>query len=348
MGGIAFGMVYTILIKHAADVAHPKTRGFIVGLIHSSIVLGILINALSFLNKDAFLVSGVCGVVFTSLGILSIFLLMVESPVDLIKRKKSEEALKVIAHLRKMSEDDNEVLETFEEFKEMIKEDKNENWWNFVSKKNFFPILPAFLLKVSYVLSYNYTFNCLIMPDDFSYNQWSRTNNASIVVASVRMIGVTIGLFTIDMSRIRHFYAISFTGFLALILSGLAYFTTPDVYLSSAPILAVIFLIFSGISLGVLPDVYASEIFSNTKKPMTFFFLVTVEFGSQFLIFSVNKSVDMTIGTKAFHYGITGLMLLGIGIKLFLLAPETAKMSLRESKNMFRKSHVEFKPDVPV
>jgi hypothetical protein len=346
-GGIAFGLIYPVLIKHAADVAHPKTRGFIVGLVHSSIALGILINALSFLTEDALLVSGVCGVFFTCLGMLMIFLLTVESPLDLIKRNRSDEAIKVLAQLRNKREDDQEIKETHEDYLRMIDEDKEENSCDVHSKTNFFPILPAVLLKVSYVLSYNYTFNCLIMPDYFA-NHWKESVNASIVVASVRMLGVAIGLFTIDMTRIRHFYAISLTGIFALILSGLAYFSSHETYSLSAPALAIVFLISSGISLGVLPDVYASEIFSNAKKPVSLFFLVFVELGSQWLIFSVNNSIGMTMGTKAFHYGISGLMLLGIGIKLFLLAPETAKVSLREAKNMFRKQIDNPKPDIPV
>jgi hypothetical protein len=271
------------------------------------------------------------------------FLLTVESPIDLIKHNGNDEAIKAIAYLRSSTDDSQDVQQEFEEFRKMIDEDSKENWWNFVSKSNFFPILPAFLLKISFVFSYNYTFNCLIMPDDF------QTINVSIVVVCIRMSGILIGLFTIDMSRIRHFYGISLTGLMALILSGLAYFSSPELYSSVAPILSILFLVLSGISLGVLPDVYASEIFSNTKKPVTLFFLVFVELGSQYLIFAINNELNLSMGAKAFHYGITGLMLIGIGIKLFLLAPETAKLTLRESKNMFRRTEIDNQPkNIPV
>lgn len=334
-GGISFGLCYGTLIKHAGDVSIAKTRGFTVGLIHFSIVLGILINAMIFAYKPAAVcphfLNGIVGLLLTGLGILCNYLLTIESPFDLIKRKLNSEAMAVLAHLQSTTEDDQRVKDAFDEIKTMLEEEKKEIGLFVLSKSNFYPILLSFLLRLAFVGSFNYIINCLIVVDDLMITQ-----SESVMVIGVRLAGVLLGLFTVDLNRGWHFIGILVTGIVAIVLAGTAYILPRESYLNTAPALTIIFLFLSGLHVGPLVDVYTTEVFSNVKKQASIILLIIIELGIQSLIFVEGFNLSFnSITVQAFAYGFIGFYLLGVGLKLFLVGPETSQLSLREARNKF-------------
>jgi hypothetical protein len=301
-------------------------------------MLGVFINAINFSmkvkpGKEPFGTEQFA-IFYTVIGLILAALFTTESPLRLIQKKNPIKALENMADLRTaLIEEDDEVVAAFEDLKLMIQEDANERWWRFYSQSNIFPMILTLILKISFFLTFNYIIN-EALADDFYFENESH-DFSSLTLTGVRFIVILVTLATIDYSRRWHMLGIFGAGTCSLLLCGLTFApfeeSRPYVYA-----LCIIFQIFSAIGTGTLADIFMAEAFSVTKRPLSISIIVSIELLLQYLIYQFCFAIEMTLFEKSFVYGVTGTLLIIISCFLFLVAPETARMTLRETRDACR------------
>lgn len=338
IAAIAYGITYTHLIKHAANIAIPKYRGFIVSLIHTCLMLGVFINAINFSVKvkpgmEPFGTEQF-GIFYTIIGLILAALFTTESPLRLIQKKNENKALENLADLRTaLIEEDDDVVAAFQDLKLMIEEDAHERWWRFYSQSNVFPMILTLILKLSFFLSFNYIIN-EALANDFYFENGSQ-DFSSLTLVGVRFVAILVTLATIDFSRKWHMLAIFGVGTCSLILCGLTFapFEESRGYVYA---FCIIFQIFSGIGTGALADIYMAEAFSVTKRPLAISIIVSIELLLQYFVYQFCFDIEMTPYAKSVVYGVTGTFTIIISCFLFLVAPETVGLTLRHTRDACR------------
>lgn len=338
---MAFGICYTHLIKHAANIAVPQYRGSIVSLIHFSLILGGFINAINFIpfiNAEiAERIKGTeyFGIVYSAVGVVLAVLFTTESPLRLIMKNEENKALEAMSDLRTGTpEEDEEVIAAFHELKVMLQEEEEEKWWQIFSSCNLFPLFFVFALKLSFFLSFNFLINEVLADDLFL--QTEINDFSSLLLLGVRLFGVCFVIFTIDKKRRWHIIGIVGAAISCLVLCGLS-FTPSDETHTATFIFCVIFEFSSGIGIGVLGDVYAAEVFSTTRRPFSISVIVGIEFILQYVAYEIGTRTEMTDEVKTGIYGVSGILLVFIASFSFFFAPETSKLSLRNSRDISKK-----------
>jgi hypothetical protein len=272
---------------------------------------------------------GICCLFFSVLAIMLTVIFYKESPLTLIKKEKEVEALKTMLLLRGEVEETPEIAETLDEFRAMVAEEKHLNTGIF-RQGNLRPLVVVLLLKVAFVLTYNYA---------MKYIHLNITKNAKInynfILNLVHTFTVVFVLFTIDKGRRIHFMISGFGTSLILIVFGAL---RASVFAHSDFLVFVMFVafeFFSALGIGLLTVTYSTEAFSTPTKPGSIAFTGVLESCLQilFVIWAENVvySNVFDVVLLLFSGSILGL------ISVFLLRklPETTNISLRSARNKF-------------
>lgn len=271
---------------------------------------------------------GIFSLVFSLLAIASSALYK-ESPVTLIKKGKEVEALKTMFILRGKEGETKEITESLDEFKEMVAEEKHINEGIF-GTENIKPLVIVLLLKISFVLTYNYSLkyihHVITKNSSFNYNFILNLTHTFTVVAV---------LFTIDKGRRIHFAISSFGTSLILIVFGVLRAT---VFADSKFFVFIMFLAFellSAIGIGLTAVTYSTEAFYTLKKPRSIAFTAIFESCLQilFVIWAENVTYLNVFDVVLFLF--SGIILGLISVFLFYKLPETSNISIRKARNKF-------------
>lgn len=272
------------------------------------------------------------GIIYTAVGVILAILFTTESPLRLIQKGRENKALEAMSDLRTgIPEEDDEVIAAFHELKVMLEEEKNQQWWEIFHRNNMFPLIFVFALKLSFFLSFNFLIN-EVLADDF-HLQSDKYDFSSLFLIGMRLIGIVIVMFTIDKKRRWHVIGIIGSAVSALILCGLV-FAPYDEVRPAVYVFTTLFEISSGIGIGVLGEVYASEVFSTTRRPLSISLVVAVESILQYAVYEFGTGLEITSELKSIVYGISGVLLALIASFTLFFAPETAKLSLRDSRDV--------------
>lgn len=286
---------------------------------------------------EAFQWFGITTIIFCIMSFIFIPIFTRESPVALIKQKKYNEALSLMIRVRCESNETWTIRNEFNELKAMVEEDEQSSSGIF-DEGNLRPLMFITLLKIGFVLSFNYGLNMIRLNYSTVYIG-EETNSTVMVLMGIRMVAGLITLFTIDSKgRKPHFYfAFGGSSILLIVMAVVAAFDPTDV---SWPleILQILYEIAGGIGMGMISDVYSSEAFNTTKKPKSIFFSSSVEFFLQAVIIAVTFNVTLSSTYSWIYLTASGVLLLAITAFLFKKLPETAKMSIRQSRNEFVQS----------
>lgn len=343
LAGLAHGLCYLTVIVHGSEIMVAKLRGMVLTSLNFCIISSVLVagaHTMAFKENsqtmNAIVYVGITGCIYAVMAVIFIPIFTKETPVTFIRKKRNDLALKMMIRLRNESHETWSIRNEFNELETMVSEDEQVNGGIF-REGNFRPITLTTLLKVGYVLSFNYPLNVVRLSLPTLFREGS-TDYTVIVLMSIRMCVAMVILFTIDKGRKIHFLISSGGCAFVLILFGtiiLAIDFEEQTWLYA--ILQLCYEIFSGIGMGLVADVYSSEAFNIMKKPSSIAFTTSVEFILHIVLIAFTIDIVPTIAYKTSVLLVCGFSMLLITIFLHKKLPETAKMPIRQTRNEFLK-----------
>lgn len=271
---------------------------------------------------------GINGLVCIVVGIALAVFLNTESPVFLLRKCNSTEAINVMIKLRSERRETAEIRKELSDFDQMIKEDMVS--LKIFDRNNCRSLLLVIMLKLIYVASFNMPLNLIWLEAAETEFYDGEKDFSGIWLSGCRLTTITVMSFLIDVKRIK-IYLLS-SGASSIILWLLAYslLTLGGGFDQSKLIaaLALSFQCFSGIAVGSLADIYLTEAFNSRQKPLSIAIVLSIEFLLQ--IFMVSSFFYLEI-SLIFLVALSGL-LMPFGLFAFLI-PDTSRISLRNARN---------------
>lgn len=339
IGGIGHGFAYVTVIQHFGELCEDKLRGKIGTLVHLFIVHGILMSSSSlvkvFLQYD-FLMDpnkflGLHVFLYNIVAAVIVFFFYKESIVTLIESRRDEAAKRIMRIIRSESEDTLEISESFNEMKMMVDEDRKKKPGIF-SEGNLKPLIVVTLLRVCYVISYNYSMKYL---DIFMTHHIDLGIDYSFITNVISPIGSVIAVYTIEKGRRIHFFLSACGTFLIFIIFGSVQASTTSDNGFFNLFMIIGFKFFSALGLGLLTHIYSAEAFALPKKTASIAFTSIIESFLQIvIIILVNSQIQSSNFDLVLLFASAGL-LLPIIIFMFFMLPETKQVSLRVARSKF-------------
>ncbi|XP_055591360.1 facilitated trehalose transporter Tret1-like [Uranotaenia lowii] len=348
--GFGHGVAFLVLPIHASEIVINRQRGANVASISNSVIVGALIfgiiSPMEMYNfgMNPLRLIGIVGIVLTGFGgLLSIFIFY-ESPVFLMKRGRDDKAIKAMMKLRTESVETWELRNDFDELKAMISEEEQHSKSIF-SDGNLRPLIVLALAKVATVLSFNMALNVvriLILSTLFLTTTY---NTSAMIISGVRVVVTFIAMLTVDrFGRKMSFTFSSLTSGILLTVLGVFFLISQSIHRDVAIGMVLAYEVLASLGLTFIPDVYLSEAFPLIKKSASIGVIQTVENICQLIFVCI-----MHLGVRVYIGDVLvgcGAPLLALSVVFFLLLPETARMSLRQSSAEFSKqgmNHLNYK-----
>lgn len=334
IAGIGHGLGYVAVVEHFGEICEDQVRGRLGTSLHLFILKGGIISGptiISFfsvegrMDPNRFL--GICSLVLSIGAILMTLVFYKESIVYLIRAEKDDEAIETLLLLRGQREETAEITESFNELKMMVIEDKDKGPGIF-SDGNLKPLIVVTLVRIAFVLSFNYAMKYL----HFFMTHNTGSIDYTFILNIIHTSCVFAVMFTIDKGRRKHFFLSAVgTSAILIIFGGLR----TSIYANSNLlifIMLVAFEFFSAIGLGLTSHIYSTELFPISKKTSSIAFTSTIEHCIQIAFFIRVGNHHPSFDDAAFLFT-SGVLLAAITIFLFFNLPETKCVTLRQAKN---------------
>ncbi|XP_055591359.1 uncharacterized protein LOC129743388 [Uranotaenia lowii] len=345
LSGLAYGMAYLAVIIHGGEVVIPKLRGTTIASINYLIFIGILVHGtispfiLSYSNVEPNRIVGTIGIMLTLLAAMIGQFMSYESPVYLIQQGQDQEAIQILMKLRLESSNTEEIRDAYIDIKLMLQEDSRASGWIF-QDGNWRPLLIISLGKVAAVLSFNASINNirLVMLDEIFLMPTYSASAAMVLL--IRGIFGVVFLFTVDKyGRKPQQALLAFAGGSILTAMGITYLVNQkmDKYLEVAIILVYDLVTAAGVTL--IPDVQLSEAFCTKKKSASIAFIQTLEAVLQIIILNITFRWDFWDVANFDQFLLCcGVPMMVIACVLFVISPETANLTIRQSRALFARN----------
>lgn len=342
--GMGHGYAYLTVIVHASEIVTQKQRGLTVAALNFCTISSIMVCGAMTMSLEhqqhgfgAMQWIGILGAIYSVMGFIFIPIFTRESPVSLIRQKKFDQAVSLMIRLRCESTETWNIRNEYNELKAMVEEDE-ENSARILDDRNPRPLLFITLLKIGSVLSFNFGLNMIRLRhatmfsgEDGSY--------AVIVLMTVRMIAGMVSLFTVDAKGRRLHFLVGYGGSSALlIIMGIVIAFSGDEVAFWFGALQIIYDLIGGFGMGMIADVYTSEAFNTLKKPKSIQLTTSIEFILQAALVAITFNAISSTKFNWIFMVASGLALLAITVFLHKKLPETAKMSIRQTRNEFLKA----------
>ncbi|XP_062558714.1 D-xylose-proton symporter-like [Armigeres subalbatus] len=350
LAGISHGMAYLIVLLHGGEVLTRELRGVTIAAVNYIMFIGILSHGtISPIVLSNYYVQPVR--IFGIIGVLSILMavaigqfMSIESPIFLVRNNRDAEAIRTLMKLRSETMESFDVRNAFAEIKDMLREDSNTSC-KVLADGNWFPLLLTCVGKIGAALSFNAAVNRVrlaIIDQVFCMNMYCFS---AIVIIAIRCTIGIIAVFTVDKYGRKPQQAIStFLSGAILTSVGVVYLITEKINRTAMVVVLLIYDAVACIGVTQVPDVHLSEAFPTTKKNLSIALVLTVECAAQVMMLSISYWWDYS---NPDIYGpillACGLPMIMISIFLYQILPETAKLSLRNSRAAFARNEAVFK-----
>jgi hypothetical protein len=341
MIGFAHGYAYLTALVHASEIVHQKLRGMIVSafqlcLMCSAIMTSTFTTTMGEENLSPFQWIGIVGLLYTVLGIVIAIFVTRESPVQLMQQKRFDAALSIMVKVRNESSETWSIRNEYNELKAMVEED-TETSDDIFNDGNFRPLMLITLLKVAFVVSFNYGLNMIRLRYSSAFITSEGYNFTTLAWLTIRLFAYLFTIFSIELKGRKFHFLISHVGAsVLLIILGIAAFTVSNVSLAYE-VMQIIYEIIAGLGMGVIADVYSSEAFNTLKKARSIFVVTSIEFLLHIAIIFATFNVTPSALYDGIFFIASGAVLCAVTYILFKELPETAKMSIRQTRNEFLK-----------
>jgi len=337
IAGTAHGVAYVAVVQHFGELVVDDQRGKIGTALHLFLLKGGIISghatikffsAYEQMDPNRFL--GICSLFLSIIAFVMTLLFYKESILTLIKEGRDDDAIKTMIDLRLEAEVTAEINETYNEWKNMIAQEK---WTDgdIFGEGNTKPLIIVSLVRVAFVISYNY---------GIKYIHIVATRSSSVdytfILNLLHISATFLVLFTIDrIGRRRHFLISAFTTAAVLIVFG---GLRASVFANSNLAVFIIFVVFevaSAFGLGMTAHIYSTEAFPSPKKPASIAFTSIIEFSVQIIYVIWVENIIYSRMFDVILLILSGIALAGIAIYLSFSLPETKKLSIRKACNKF-------------
>lgn len=344
MIGFGHGYAYLTTIVHASEIVTQKMRGITVATLNFCVMSSILVCGAFTMGLDrdkhgfgAMQWMGITGAIYAVMGFIFVPIFTRESPVQMIRQKKFDQAVSLMVRLRNESSETWSIKNEYNELKAMVEEDETSTP-NIFTERNIRPLLLITLLKIGSVLSFNFGVNMIRLKYGTMFIADDGTDLTVMALMGFRMAAAAFSLFTIDAKGRRIHFLVSFGGTsAALTVMGIVVaFTSSDISWIFN-VLQIVLEVAGGFGVGMISDVYTSEAFNTIKKPKSIMFTTAIEYILHVVIIAITYNITSTTFHWIFLTG-SGICILAITIFLHKELPETAKMSIRQTRNEFLKA----------
>lgn len=344
--GFGHGLAYVTVITHGSELLTPRIRGMALASIHFCVISGVFVlgafglayppwNTGAFFNTNSTI--GLLSLIYSVMAIAYVPFFTKESPVWYLKRKQERDALLTMIRLHSESQETWSIRNEFNELKMMVSEDENTSSGIF-DDGNMKPLILILLMRLGQVLSFNFLLNLMRYQSTILFVDF--TSNFTLIAAfGMRFSAAFIAIFIIDAVGRRKLFTISSgCASLTLFLYGIFF----EIYMDSTinGIFLMIYEFFCGLGIGLTTDVYSGEAFNSIKKAKSIAFTSILEYFLQIIIIIIAVYIPMTKTTFTAWSITTAIIMLMNTIYLYNKLPETAKMSIRQTRSEFLKSGV--------
>lgn len=340
MIGFAHGYSYLTIIIHASEIMHQKLRGMIIAALQVCILSSMIVTS-SFATTmveeslDAFQYVGIIGLIYCVMGIAFTLIFTRESPVKLMREKKFDEAMKIMIQVRNETSETWSIRNEYNELKKMVEED-DETSKNIFENGNTRPLGLITLLKIAFVISFNYGLNYIRLKYTTSFITLEGYNFAPLTFLTVRILVLCFTMFSIEFNGRKIHFLISHAATAVLLIAfAVVVFVQPSNFTFGYETIQFLLEVAGGIGIGVVSDVYSSEAFNTVKKARSLCFVTSIEFILHGVIIFTTYKVEASSTFDGIYVLASGVVVMAITYLLNKTLPETAKMSIRQTRNEF-------------
>ncbi|KAG5678072.1 hypothetical protein PVAND_007774 [Polypedilum vanderplanki] len=336
IAGISYGITYLTILIHACEIAVPKLRGMIVATVHFCLMIGVFTMSSSLIpvyktrsyEVDPTKSMGLNALICLVSGMLLSLFLHKESPVYLIKKYHEEEALNTMIRLRSESHETATIRNDFNEFCMMVQEDSQSSLNLFKYSYQFAIVM---IVKLVFVSSFNMLINNYMLELAKLHFYDAENDLTATILSGIRWGAMLIGMFLIDVKRMKLFFISSFGSGLILILLLFEPITDTSF---GAVVVTIGFQFFSGLAIGLISDIFLVDSVNTRVKP--FFIAMTniIECSIQILLI-VSYFYFKNISIMHFISIFGVIMIIGGAIAFTSILPDTTGLSLRLARNKF-------------
>lgn len=342
MAGLAHGILYTVLIAHFGEVAAPEYRGRALAHINLMMTFGIFLFTLTHYanaTSNEFYIERLFGIIAFLISIVSLIissLLTLESPVYLLRIEHEHKARVNMMKLRNTSVETDSLHNEIEEMQKMVNEDIVQSF-NLFSEGNFVPLLLMCCVRFIAFLVNNWALNNVQIRLARSILRPVHRQAIPAILMFVRFLMAIVPTFFSDILPRKSMLVVS-VGLttIALLVSG----TLILVNHSSSIYVLLAFIVTHQVTVfGIEPaqHILLSEAFPLYKKRWAVTFLTTFEYALQLSV--IVALTDVGTSDEVF-YGVnftTAGLVLAVGAILHFTLPETANLSLRQARDVYRR-----------
>jgi hypothetical protein len=146
---------------------------------------------------EAFQWLGIIGMIYAVMGLIFAILMTKESPVMLIREKRYDQAMNIMIKVRNESTETWTIKNEFNELKTMVEEDV-ETSKSIFKDGNKRPLMLITLLKVAFVISFNYGVNIVRLKYTSSFVSEEGYNFSPLIYLTVRLCTFIFTMFSIE------------------------------------------------------------------------------------------------------------------------------------------------------
>ncbi|XP_029732061.2 uncharacterized protein LOC115268157 [Aedes albopictus] len=352
IAGAAFGMAYLIVLVHGGEVLVRELRGVTMAAVNYILFVGILSHGaispivLSNYAVQPVRIVGIIGAMCILIAVAIGQFMSFESPIYLVRKNRDIEAIRTLMKLRLETAESSEIRLAYADIKSMLQEDSNTSR-RILADGNWFPLLLTSMGKIAAVLSFNAAVNHVrltVLDKVFNLEEYSIS---AVIIGAFRITFGIVFLFTVDKYGRKPQQALStFLSGTLLLAMGVVYLITEHVYRNAVLAVFLIYDLIACAGVTLVPDIHLSEAFPTTKKHMSIAVVLMVENVAQVIILAIDFWYDYT---DPEIYGpvllACGLPMVMISVFLYQMLPETAKLSIRQSRAVFARNAEVFKSD---
>ena len=334
IGGLAVGAASVLSPMYISEIAPKNIRGALGSLQQMAIVTGILVTYITNLLlldtgpnnwRYMFLAENIPALLF----LVALFFIP-ESPRYLVKKGKTEKAMKILEKLHgniEASMEHKEIKKSFNQVKIPLKEIFGKGKIIFISA-----ILLAFFSQVTGIDSVIYYAPKVLMFSGFE--EASSALLVSLLVPVVLLIFTIVAMYTVDKSGRKPLLLIGSLGMgISFMISGFA--LSAAIVNGWIVLLGILlFIAFFAMSFGVIPWLYISEVFPNNFRGKAVSIATLVLWASNFLVGQLFPWMLETF--EGWSYFIFSALCFMAFIFVLFMIKETKGLSLEElEKNWY-------------
>lgn len=200
--GFAHGYAYLTAIVHGSEIVNQKMRGMIISSLQLCIITSALLTptfSATMVEEsfEAFQWLGILGIIYAIMGLIFAILMTKESPVMLMREKKFDQAMSIMIKVRNETTETWTIKNEFNELKAMVEEDM-ETSKSIFKDGNKRPLMLIILLKVAFVISFNYGVNIVRLKYTSIFVSQEGYNFSALIYLTIRVCTFVFTMFSIE------------------------------------------------------------------------------------------------------------------------------------------------------